>query len=192
MLNMKLPNPRQTLILAFSLAALTGCFKQQKAPQAPARKGAQSSDQCGRKSADSSPAPSSGSYGGGGGAYLAGVKGTWQEVKTLLERDCTSCHPTYTDYETSKLLADKFVKTTDDGTMPKNGERLALDDRTVYILWANNGAPNDGEAGTGGSTGSGTATTTNTATGTGDEVAPTEDVEPTDDEAEVPEPGPCT
>ncbi len=186
MLNMKMPPPRQTLILALTLA-LTGCFKQQKAPEAPARKGARSSDQCGKKSAQASPTPSGGSA--GGGAYLAGVKGTWQEVKSLLERDCSSCHPTYTDYETAKLLANKFAKTTDDGTMPKNGERLNLEDRTVYILWANNGAPSDGE---GASTGSGTGTTTATATDTGDEVAPTEDAEPKDDDADAPEADPCT
>ncbi len=140
---MTLLTPRKSLLLALSLAGLTACFKQQKAPEAPKR-GAQSSDQCGTKSKISSPAPS-------GGAYLAGVKGTWEEVKTLLERDCTSCHPTYTDHDIAKLLAAKFVKTTDDGTMPKNGERLNLEDRTVYILWANNGAPKDGAAGSGGS-----------------------------------------
>lgn len=135
---MTLLTPRKTLIVAFSLAGLTACFNQQKAPEAP-RRGAQSSDQCGTKSRSTAPAPS-------GGAYLAGAQGTWEEVKTLLERDCTSCHPTYTDYDIAKLLANKFVKTTDDGTMPKQSDRLSLEDRTIYILWANNGAPKDGAA----------------------------------------------
>lgn len=172
MLNMKLPNPRHIVVATFTLAALTGCFKQAAAPEAPVRRGA--SDQCGK-----TPQPS-------GGAYLAGIKGTWQEVKTLLEKDCTSCHPTYVDHEIAKLLADKFVKTTDDGTMPKNGERLSLEDRTVYILWANAGAPKDGEEG-----GTATATGSDTATGTGtepatptDETPPVDEPEPAEDEGD--------
>src|SRR5690242_716267 len=103
---MKLSGAKSLILVGLATAGLIGCVKQSKAPEAPARKGAKSSDQCG-KPAEETPAPSGGSY--GGGAYLADeVKGTWTAVKALLERDCTSCHPQYTEYETVKVLADRL------------------------------------------------------------------------------------
>jgi hypothetical protein len=142
---MQLLSPRSLVLVGLTTLGLAACVKESKAPEAPVRKGAKSSDQCPSSKDDTSPAPS---Y--GGGAYLADatVQGTWANVKALVERDCKSCHPQYVNYEDAKPLAGEFVKSTDDGSMPKNGEKLSLEDRQVYILWALAGAPNDGEAGT--------------------------------------------